>query len=413
VITLDVGGTTAKAGIIINGTPKATVEFHADALCDGVPVGGYALRSPVIDLMEIGSGGGSIAWIDKAGILKVGPKSAGAVPGPACYGLGGTEPAVTDANLVLGYLNEEFFHGGLTQLHREMAEKAIHERIASYYDWSVEKAAAAIITIAKSNLTEMVRLVSAQKGLDPRDFSLLAYGGAGPLHASFIARELNIRQTIIPPLAGVFSALGLMVAGVRHDLVRTRPYLTDEIPLSAGPQLFGEMNRQITELLEMEGRDLSRVSRFRSVDLRYLGQVFELNLPIEGELGSPGEIRALERQFEEQYRTSFHYILPGSRMEVVNFRLTATMEGAKPAVETLLQNPMKQRSSRKEVSLRRVFDERKQRFMDIPAFRNACLGKGDEIRGPAMIDSEDTTIHILEDQVGQIDERGCLIIGAG
>ncbi len=389
------------------------MEFHADALCDGVPVGGYALRSPVIDLMEIGSGGGSIAWIDKAGILKVGPKSAGAVPGPACYGLGGSEPTVTDANLVLGYLNEEFFHGGFTQLHREMAEKAIHERIASYYDWSAEKAAAAIITIAKSNLTEMVRLVSAQKGLDPRDFSLLAYGGAGPLHASFIARELNIRQTIIPPLAGVFSALGLMVAGVRHDLVRTRPYLTDEIPLSAGPQLFEEMSRQITELLEMEGRDLSRVSRFRSVDLRYLGQVFELNLPIEGELGSPGEIRALERQFEEQYRASFHYILPGSRMEIVNFRLTATMEGARPAVETLLQNPMKKRPSRKEASLRRVFDERKQRFMDIPAFRNACLGKGDEIRGPAMIDSEDTTIHILEDQVGQIDERGCLIIGAG
>jgi N-methylhydantoinase A len=413
VITLDVGGTTAKAGIIINGTPKATVEFHADALSDGVPVGGYAIRSPVIDLMEIGSGGGSMAWIDKAGIIKVGPKSAGAVPGPACYGLGGSEPTVTDANLVLGYLNEEFFHGGLTQLYREMAEKVIHERIASYYGWSVEKAAAAIVTIAKSNLTEMVRLVSAQKGLDPRDFSLLAYGGAGPLHASFIARELNIRQTIIPPLAGVFSALGLMVAGVRHDLVRTRPYLTDEMPLSAGPQLFGEMNQQITELLEMEGRDLSEVSRFRSVDLRYLGQVFELNLPIEGDLGSPGEIRALERQFEEQYRASYHYILPGSRMEIVNFRLTATMEGAKPTVQRLLQNPRGKGSSRKEVSPRRVFDEQKERFTDIPALRNVSLWEGDEIRGPAIIDSEDTTIHILEDQVGQIDERGCLIIAAG
>jgi N-methylhydantoinase A len=413
VITLDVGGTTAKAGIIINGTPKATVEFHADALCNGVPVGGYAIRSPVIDLMEIGSGGGSIAWIDNAGILKVGPRSAGAVPGPACYGLGGSEPTVTDANLVLGYLNEEFFHGGLTRLHRDMAEKVIHERIASYYDWSVEKAAAAITTIAKSNLTEMVRLVSAQKGVDPRDFSLLAYGGAGPLHASFIARELNIPQTIIPPLAGVFSALGLMVAGVRHDLVRTRPYMTDEIPLSAGPGLFGEMNRQITELLEMEGRDLSRVSRFRSVDMRYLGQVFELNLPIEGELGSPGEIRALERQFEEQYRVSFHYILPGSRMEIVNFRLMATMEGARPAVQRFLQNPMRKGSTRKTGSTRRVFDEKRQRFMDIPALRNAWLNKGDEIRGPAIIDSEDTTIHLLEDQVGQIDERGCLIIASG
>jgi len=412
-ITLDVGGTTAKAGIILNGTPKATVEFHADAVCDGVPVGGYAIRSPVIDLMEIGSGGGSIAWIDKAGILKVGPRSAGAVPGPACYGLGGNEPTVTDSNLILGYLNEAFFHGGLTRLHRETAEKVIHERIASYYDWPVEKAAAAIVTIAKSNLTEMVRLVSAQKGLDPRDFSLLAYGGAGPLHASFIARELNIPRTIIPPLAGVFSALGLMVAGVRHDLVRTCPTLTDEISPSAGPALFGEMNRQIAALLEKEGRDLSRVSRFRSVDVRYLGQVFELNLPIEGELGRFEEIRALERQFEEQYRASFHYILPGSRIEIVNFRLMATMEGARPSVQKLFQNPMRKGPTRSEERIRRVFDEPTQRFMEIPALRYAWLGKGDEIRGPAIIDSEDTTIYILKDQIGEVDERGCLIIASG
>jgi N-methylhydantoinase A len=409
VITLDVGGTTAKAGVITAGTPKVTTEFHADAFRDGIPVGGYPIRSPVIDLVEIGSGGGSVAWIDKARILKVGPQSLGAVPGPACYGLGGREPTVTDANLVLGYLNPEYFHGGRTKLLFESAERVIYDRIARFFDWSLEQAAAAVIRIAKANLVEMVRLVSIRKGLDPRDFSLLAYGGAGPLHAGFIAKELNIGQTVIPPFAGVFSALGLLAAGVRHDLVRTHAYLTDRMPPSAGPGIFQDLAEEMIELLKREGRDLSKISVFRSADLRYLGQVFELSLPVEGDLRDPEEIKALERRFEEKYRAAFHYILPGSRIEIVNFRLTATLKSRVPGSEVFFHTEP-DTETKGTPSSRRVFDDRRRQFIDVPAYLRERLRGGDEIAGPALIDAEDTTINIMEGQIGYVDERGCLVI---
>ncbi len=408
-ITLDVGGTTAKAGIITQGTPRVTTEFHADSLYHGIPVGGYPVRSPVIDLVEIGAGGGSIAWIDRAGILKVGPHSAGAVPGPACYGLGGAEPTVTDANLILGFLNPKYFHGGRTALHREDAERAVYDRIGRYYGWTPEEAAAAIIRIAKANLTEMVRLVSIRKGFDPRDFSLLAYGGAGPLHGSLIAKDLNISQTLVPPLAGVFSALGLLVAGVKHDLVRTRPYLTGEMPESAGPKVFKELEGQMMELLKKEGRDLSKVSISRSVDLRYLGQVFELNISILGELASPEEIRSLETQFEEKYKAAFHYILPGSRIELVNFRLTAIIDDMRPRTENLFQG-ISEPAEEAESSLRRVFDDERGEFKEVPAYRIEHIRPGDGITGPAIIDAADTTVCILEGQIGLMDERRCLAI---
>jgi N-methylhydantoinase A len=409
IITLDVGGTTAKAGIITNGTPEVTTEFHADSLRHGVPVGGYPVKSPVIDLVEIGAGGGSIAWVDKAGILKVGPHSAGAVPGPACYGLGGNDPTLTDANLILGFLNPQFFHGGNTKLFQEQAKRAIYDRIGKFYGWSLEKAATAIIRIAKANFIEMVRLVSIRKGFDPRDFSLLAYGGAGPLHASFIARDLNISRTIIPPLAGVFSGLGLLAAGVRHDLVRTRPYLTDEMPGSAGPKVFKDLEEQMMERLNKEGRDLNKASMFRSVDTRYLGQVFELNLPVTGKLDKPEEVRALEGQFEEKYKAFFHYILPGSRIEIVSFRLTAAIDGAPPKAESFFKHDPE--LPEKEGSYtRKVFDDQIGEFMEVPGYRMERLRPGDEINGPAIIDAMDTTVFVLEDQKSFLDERGCLHI---
>lgn len=409
IITLDVGGTTAKAGIIKNGTPGVTTEFHADCLHHGIPVGGYPVRSPVIDLVEIGAGGGSIAWIDKAGILKVGPHSAGAVPGPACYGMGGSEPTVTDANLILGFLNPEYFHGGGTRLFREQAEKAIYDRIGKVYGWSLEKAAASVIRIAKANLIEMVRLVSIRKGFDPRDFSLLAYGGAGPLHASFIARDLAISRTLVPPLAGVFSALGLLTAGVRHDLVRTRPCLTDEMPLSAGPKAFRDLEDQMMDLLDREDRDLKKVSLSRSADLRYLGQVFELTLDVVGELDTPNQIRSLEATFEEKYKASFHYILPASRIEVVNFRLSATIEDATPQIEKFFGNVPDLPGSG-ESCMRKIFDDEKGEFREVPGYRMERLKPADEIDGPAIIDAMDTTVYILEGQRGFMDERRCLFI---
>ncbi len=409
IIALDIGGTTAKAGMITKGNPHITTEFHADSLRHGIPVGGYPIKSPVIDLVEISAGGGSIAWIDKAGILKVGPNSAGAVPGPACYGFGGIEPTVTDANLILGYLNPEYFHGGQTRLYPEPAEKALNDRIGKFFNWSIEKSAASIIRIAKANLIEMVRLISIQKGFDPRDFSLLAYGGAGPLHANFIAKHLNIGKTIIPPLAGVFSAMGLLVAGVRHDLARTHPYLADEMPADAGPEIFNDLKEQMMTRLQREDRDLTRVKILRSVDVRYLGQVFELTIPVEIDLGRPEEIQTLERRFEEKYKATFHYTLPGSRIEIVNFRCTAVIEDETSRIDMFSHKPPES-TERSQHSVRRIFDEQQGKFIEVPSYRREWLSAGEQIGGPAIIDAQDTTIFILEDQRGFVDERGCLII---
>ncbi|MBW1781614.1 MAG: hydantoinase/oxoprolinase family protein [Deltaproteobacteria bacterium] len=409
IIALDVGGTTAKAGIITGGTPKVTNEFHADSFRHGTPVGGYPIRSPVIDLVEIGAGGGSIAWIDTAGVVKVGPHSAGAMPGPACYGLGGTEPTVTDANLVLGFLNPENFHGGRTTLYPDLAEKAISDRICGFFGWPLEKGAAAIIRIAKANLLEMVRLVSIRKGFDPREFSLLAYGGAGPLHASSIAKDLNVGRTLIPPLAGVFSALGLLVAGVRHDVVKTHPFLTTDMPESAGPDMFRELEDRMRGLLRREACDLSRVSTFNSVDMRYLGQVFELTIPIKGKLKARDEILELERQFEKKYRGTFHYVLPDSRIEIVNFRMTATVDDAFPRLANII-NTVSHPSKTGRTVVRRVFHESLNQFIEVPVLSNGWPKAGQEIAGPTLIEAEDTTVFIPVDQKGNVNERGCLII---
>jgi len=409
IIALDIGGTTAKAGIITEGTPRVTTEFYADSIRHGVPTGGYAIKSPTIELVEIGAGGGSIAWVDKAGIIKVGPHSAGAVPGPACYGLDGNEPTVTDAGLCLGLLNPDFFHGGRTRLHPELSARAIHDRIGKFFGWSVEKAAAAIIRIATANMIEMVRLVSIRKGYDPREFCLLAYGGAGPLYAGLIAKELNIPVTIIPPLAGLFSALGLLVAGIRHDLVTTRPLITDEMTSGTGASIYQDLERRMMDILTKEEMDLAEAKMYRSVDMRYLGQVFEFNVPINGDLKGRKEIRRLEEQFEKSYKESYHYVLPGSRIEIVNFRLTAAIDGAGVKIGDFKQE-LTGPAATAQSSFRRVYDDQQDQFMELPVFRNGWPRTHEEIKGPAIIEKEDTTIHILDGQRGIYDQMGCLVI---
>jgi N-methylhydantoinase A len=412
IIALDIGGTTAKAGIITGGTPRVTTEFCADAVRHGAPTGGYAIKSPVIDLVEIGAGGGSIAWVDKAGIVKVGPYSAGALPGPACYGLGGTEPTVTDASLLVGFLNPDYFHGGRTRLHPELAARVIHDKIGRGFGWSTEKAAAAIIRIATANMIEMVRLISVRRGYDPRDFCLVAYGGAGPLYAGLIARELNIPLIIIPPLAGLFSALGVLVAGIRHDLAITHPYLTDEMPPMAGISIFQDLETRMVDLLDKEDPASAEATMHRSVDVRYLGQVFELNVPLEGNLNGGDALRDLEGQFERKYRETYHYVLPGSRIEIVNFRLSATIEGTALDKVAFAQEPT-QTAEAAQPALRKIYDDQRGRILEVPVFRDASMRSRQEIEGPAMIEKEDTTILILEGQRCELDERGCVLIRSG
>ena len=221
-VAFDMGGTTAKAGVIRNGQPEMVSEFYADRLVDGRDVGGYAIRSAVLDLVEIGSGGGSIAWINEANVLKVGPRSAGAVPGPACYSRNGELPTVTDAHAVIGTLTAELFVDSGVRFDRSLAVQAIQRHIADPLGWSVVRAAYAIIDIAVANMAEMVRLATTQRGLDPRDFALLASGGAGPLHAAAVGAEIGAQEVIVPPFPGMFSALGATLGAIRHEVTQDR-----------------------------------------------------------------------------------------------------------------------------------------------------------------------------------------------
>ena len=202
-IAFDMGGTTAKAGVVIDGQPRLDTEFYADRFVDGLDVGGYPIQSPVIDLIEIGAGGGSLAWIDAAGVIKVGPESAGADPGPASYGRGGTRPTVTDAHVAVGHVAPDGFGSEDLDIDVEAAREAIRREIAEPMGWSIERAAWGILRLATANMAEMVRLATLRRGLDPRDFALVAFGGAGPLHAADIAREVGVARVIVPPVPGL------------------------------------------------------------------------------------------------------------------------------------------------------------------------------------------------------------------
>ena len=256
VISLDIGGTTAKAGLIEDGVPKVTHEFEVGARAAGrrhnAKATGYPIRSGVIDLVEVGAGGGSSGWVDSGGALRVGPESAGADPGPACYGRGGRVPTLTDANLILGRINPDYFLGGRMKLSLGAAEKAVDEHLVRELRLSLTEAAMGMVEIANSNMMEALRLVSVQRGFDPREFALVAFGGAGPLHANAIARELAIPEVIIPLSPGVSSALGLLLADLRHDFVRTYIKPLSQVDLDFVNRAFAEFEASARELLDRE-----------------------------------------------------------------------------------------------------------------------------------------------------------------
>ena len=324
-IAFDMGGTTAKAGVVIDGQPRLDTEFYADRFVDGLDVGGYPIQSPVIDLIEIGAGGGSLAWIDAAGVIKVGPESAGADPGPASYGRGGTRPTVTDAHVAVGHVAPDGFGSEDLDIDVEAAREAIRREIAEPMGWSIERAAWGILRLATANMAEMVRLATLRRGLDPRDFALVAFGGAGPLHAADIAREVGVARVIVPPVPGLFSAIGTVLGEVRHDLVQTRLGRLLALTRQDIEQEFKGLEARAAQLIAEE--DAADDWQFeRSADLRFEGQLFELTLsvPWEGAV----ELAALETAFRTRYRETYGYDLPSHIVQLVNLRLTVTAASA-------------------------------------------------------------------------------------
>jgi N-methylhydantoinase A len=328
IIAFDMGGTTAKTCLIENAIPRLASEYEVGGelnighrLLRG---GGYLLRVPAIDLAEIGAGGGSIAWIDRGGVLRVGPQSAGADPGPACYQRGGTVATVTDANVALGYLNPEYLVGGELQIDRELAMRAVAETIAEPLKLAPEEAALGIHTIVNSSMVRAVRAVSSEIGRDPGEFMLLAFGGSGPVHAATLAREANMPEVIVPPAPGVFSAVGLLLSTVEHQYVQTFWRELGKVNTELLEETFQSLEREAQETLLGEGFTAQQIELERFVDMRYPGQTSEILITVPPDRHGAQLLEELENSFHWEHENSYGYrSLEGEAVEIVNIRLRA------------------------------------------------------------------------------------------
>ena len=370
ILSFDMGGTTAKVGLIQDGRPSVTKDYnvggHAGAGIGGMSLSGYPVRTPVVDLVEIGAGGGSIAWVDSGGLLRVGPQSAGADPGPVCYRRGGVEPTVTDANVVLGRLNPAYFLGGEIGLDVEGAARAIEERCATPLGLSVTEAANGIVEIANAAMVNALHLISVQRGYDPRDFVLVGFGGAGPVHANALARDAEMPTLLIPRSPGIFSATGLLTTDLKRDTATTIMRRLDDLDHGEVAATFARLEEAGRAELEREGLGGEAIEFLRQVDLRYVGQSFELTIPAGDGL--------LERFHAEHDRT-YGFSAPGEPVEVVSLRLTSIGRIAKPPARRLEPGGQPEPKERRPVYFAEAGD-----YVDCPIYDRYALGAGRDAR---------------------------------
>ena len=310
VIVFDMGGTTAKAVIIEDGRPTMTSEYEfRDGISTSsrfIKAGGYMLKVPAIDIAEVGAGGGSIAGIDKGGLLVVGPQSAGAVPGPACYGLGNDRPTVTDANVVLGFINATSLAGGKLNIQRSLSEAAIRLHVGEPLGLPLQDAAHGIRAVANAAMARAVRAVTVERGRDPRDLTLMAFGGNGGVHAPDLARQLGIPRVVVPPMSGIFSALGMLASDIEHTALKTVSRRLDRIDVADLGAIKAELQQQVSGQLASDGYQAERTAFLWEADLRHEGQATELTVPFEGEDFSR-DTRALRRRIFQDLRLSRRY----------------------------------------------------------------------------------------------------------
>mgnify|MGYP001793442727 CR=1 FL=1 len=333
ILSFDMGGTTAKASLIRDAAYETTPEYEVGGGASGsrTMLGtGQPIRVPVIDLAEVSAGGGSIAWVDRAGALRVGPRSAGAVPGPVCYGRGGEEPTVTDCNLVLGYLDQASLLGGEMEIDLDAARKAIAAKLAEPLGIDVRTAAAGVIDVVNHEMAEALRIVSVQRGHDPRDFTLAAFGGAGPLHAAALAEELEMRHVLCPPIPGAFSALGLVTTDLRRDYARTFFVRTDQAEAGELAVAFEALAMEGRAMLDRAGVPEDRQRLIRTVDARYGRQSYELVVPVPEPPFGPDVMDRIAEAFHARHAQTYGHARPDEPVQLVNVRLSAI--GEIPAV---------------------------------------------------------------------------------
>ena len=390
-ISFDMGGTTAKCAIVEGGLVQTTDEYEVD---------GLPLRIPVIDIKEVSAGGGTIAWIDAGGALALGPGSAGADPGPVCYRRGGTEPTVTDANLVLGRISASRFLGGAMPLDADAAAESIGRDLAGPLGLSSEDAAAGVARLAEVKMALAVRSITTERGLDPRDYALVAYGGGGPVHATAIARELGIPRVIVPPAPSTFSAWGMLASDLRHDLVRTvlEPLAGTDAGWAA--RQFDDMGREMAARLPQVGAPAVR----RAVDMRYLGQIHTVTV----ELADTGMWDQLRTQFDAAHKRAYGYAATDVPVELINLRLTLVVPIEKsqlPRLGRICEEPA--------FGTRSIYSPATRSFVQYRVIQRADLAAGHVIDGPAAVEEAGTTTLVEPGDVLTVEAHGCLVIKVG
>jgi N-methylhydantoinase A len=396
-ITLDIGGTTAKASLVEGDT----VQLAADYAIERTPsFAGYPIKVPVVDIVEIGAGGGSIAWIDLAGALKVGPRSAGAEPGPACYGQGGTEPTVTDANVIAGRINPDYFLGGKISLDVDRA-RAAFEPIADELDVSVDDAALGVIRIANANMIHLLKLVSVRRGRDPRDFAIVAFGGAGSMHGCALARELQVPRVIVPPNPAHFSAWGMLTSDLRHDVAQTRVGRTDRVPTEEIAGIWSVLERRLLGTFDEEGLEASHVVFTRAADMRYAGQEHTVRVPVtDGD-----ELVDVERRFHDLHERLYTFRL-ATPIEFVNFRVTGFGTVQKPELRRLAEGGDAAAAAKGSRDV--DFDVLGRREAQV--YERDLLGPGAELEGPAVVEEPAASTVVFPGQRLRVDDYGNLIV---
>jgi len=399
VISFDMGGTTAKASLVRDGEPTMAPGYYVGGYASGHPV-----MLPMIDVVEVGAGGGSIAWRDDVGALKVGPQSAGADPGPICYRGGGAEPTITDANVVLGRLDPDNFLGGQMKLDAEGARAGIKAKIADPLGLEPVAAALAIVEIAIAKMSLAVREVSVAKGYDPRDFALVASGGAGPLHVVAIARELHIPKVVVPLFPSHFSALGMLLADERHDFIRT--FYSDLASVDFAT--LGDIHREMVAEATASLRHPAGAERQIHLDLRYVGQEFTLQVPVTVAQLEAGDRAGIRAAFDALYEHRYAHHSPEEPVEMVNIRLAMIGKRQKLSFPAVATTTAAKPARQCEVYLS---DARKPVLC--PVYQREALGAGNRIAGPALIQEHGTTTVLFERDECVVAPSGELIITVG
>ncbi|EIM30769.1 hydantoinase B/oxoprolinase family protein [Microvirga lotononidis] len=404
VIAFDMGGTTAKACLIEDGRAEIAPMLEAGRVHRFKKGSGLPIKAPVIDMIEIGAGGGSIAAIDEVGLLRVGPHSAGADPGPACYGRGGTKPTVTDANLVLGYYDPGFFLGGKMSLDKSAAEDAMRS-VADPLGLSAAEAAWGIHKVVVESMADAARVYLVEKGKDPRNYAMVGFGGAGPAHAAEVARTLGVRELIIPPASGAASALGFLVAPLSFEQVRSLPVrLSEGLDAVALNRTLDELESHGRELLAEAGISGAAVTVERSADMRLVGQMHEITVPLPGGRIDEASLPEIHAAFAKAYTARYTSLYPGAQVEAVNFRVRCTG----PAPDLQVRDATGDAQGRKQKGTRQACFGDGAGFVDAAVYDRYALASGDRIAGPAIIEErEATTIvppgdHVTVDEVGNL-----------